>query len=128
MMPPSARNHSGGHSPYEPELEPPASSPVWWLWCFQVAGFRTGGFASRSTESRRPLLEAGITAQVFTPGDKVARSGIYRVTHDTVHRQEHEVTCVAGEHFPPCNDCGPHPRFVLKYHAQHVRTHENFVR
>lgn len=42
----------------------------------------------------------------FKPGDIVPHSGIYRVLHDTHHRSEHEVTCVYGKKFPPCNHCG----------------------
>lgn len=62
----------------------------------------------------------------YKPGDKVELSGIYKVTHDRVHHDVHEVTCVAGEHFPPCNHCGRHPRFRLVRYAKHVRNHEHF--
>jgi hypothetical protein len=62
----------------------------------------------------------------FKPGDKVLRSGIYQVLHDTEHAEEHEVTCVYGKTFPPCNHCGHHVRFVLKYGAQHIVHNENF--
>ena len=63
---------------------------------------------------------------VFKPGDDVPHSGIYRVIHDTNHREEHEVTCVYGKKFPPCNYCGNHPRFVLKHWAQHIEQNEHF--
>jgi hypothetical protein len=36
------------------------------------------------------------------------------------------VTCVYGEHFPPCNHCGHHPRFQLVRYAQHITTHDHF--
>jgi hypothetical protein len=36
----------------------------------------------------------GRMADRFNPGDKVERSGIYRVVHDPHHSQEHEVTSV----------------------------------
>jgi hypothetical protein len=62
----------------------------------------------------------------FKPGDKVERSGIYRVTHDPNHAQEHEVTCVYGKRFPPCNHCGHDVRFVLVRGARHIETDENF--
>jgi hypothetical protein len=62
----------------------------------------------------------------FKPGQTVPRSGIYRVVHDSQHAKEHEVTCVYGKTFPPCNHCGHHVRFVLKYPAQHIETHEHF--
>jgi hypothetical protein len=65
-------------------------------------------------------------ATEYKPGDKVPKSGIYRVSHDRVHAAEHEVTCVYGKTFPPCNHCGHHPRFVLVYGAQHVEANEHF--
>src|ERR1019366_7542069 len=63
----------------------------------------------------------------FKPGDRIRESGIYKVVHDTVHRtREHEVTCVCEEHFPPCNHCGEHVRFILVLAAHHLATHEHF--
>ena len=62
----------------------------------------------------------------FGPGEKVLWSGIYSVTHDRNHRERHDVTCVAHHTFPPCNHCGHHPRFVLKYKAVHVTADESF--
>ena len=64
-------------------------------------------------------------ADVYKPGDVVPNSGIYRVTHDPAHAQEHEVTCVKGKIFPPCRGC-KHPRFVLVKAAHHIETHEHF--
>jgi hypothetical protein len=66
-------------------------------------------------------------AEEFAPGDQVKNSGIYKVTHDKNHAQEHEVTCVAGKVFPPCRGC-QHPRFVLVRAARHIETHELFKR
>lgn len=63
---------------------------------------------------------------VFKPGDKAPNSGIYKVTHDSGHAQAHEVTCVYGKTFPPCNGCGQHPRFTLIRAAHHVETHDQF--
>lgn len=34
----------------------------------------------------------------FNPGDTVPRSGIYKVVHDRNQAQEHEMTCVIGQH------------------------------
>ena len=65
-------------------------------------------------------------AKEYKPGDEVDRSGIYEVKHDPVHTQRHEVTCVHGEKFPPCNHCGEHPRFTLVRAAIHVKWHEEF--
>jgi len=64
--------------------------------------------------------------ETYKPGDVVPASGIYRVTHDPRHAAEHEVTCVIGEPFPPCNGCGHHPRFQLVRAAHHIRNHEHF--
>lgn len=65
-------------------------------------------------------------SQQYKPGDKVPKSGIYRVTHDSQHVQEHEITCVYNETFPPRNGCGRHSRFTLVRQATHIRNHENF--
>jgi hypothetical protein len=69
---------------------------------------------------------AASVGAVFKPGDKVEASGIYKVTHDPRHAAEHEVTCVYGHKFPPCNHCGNHPRFTLVKAAQHVDQNEHF--
>ena len=61
----------------------------------------------------------------YKPGQDVPASGIYRVTHDKNHAQEHEVTCVRGKRFPPCRGCA-HPRFQLVHAAHHIETHELF--
>jgi len=66
-----------------------------------------------------------IKATAYKPGEKVPKSGIYRVTHDTVHAQPHDVTCIYGKTFPPCHGC-KHPRFQLVHAAQHIETHEHF--
>lgn len=49
----------------------------------------------------------------FRPGQKVPRSGIYRVVHDKAHAEPHDVTCVFGEPFPPCHGCGSGVRLLL---------------
>lgn len=63
---------------------------------------------------------------VFKPGEKCDSSGIYAVVHDSQHHQTHEVTCVHGKPFPPCNHCGHRVRFKLKYKAIHIESHESF--
>jgi hypothetical protein len=63
---------------------------------------------------------------MFKPGQKVTQSGIYTVIHDPKHKQNHEITCVAGKTFPPCNHCGEHVRFRLKSAAEHVGTNRSF--
>ncbi len=63
----------------------------------------------------------------YKPGEQVPKSGIYEVTHDSEHTDEsHQVTCVKGHPFPPCNHCGDHPRFVLVVKARHIDTHKHF--
>jgi hypothetical protein len=61
----------------------------------------------------------------FKPGDLVPHSGIYLVTHDPNHDRPHEVTCIFGKKFPPCNGC-EHPRFKLVRAAKHIEAHEYF--
>jgi hypothetical protein len=60
------------------------------------------------------------------PGNIVEFSGIYKVNHDKNHAEEHEVTCVKGEPFPPCRGCGHGVTFTLVQAAHHVKNHENF--
>lgn len=62
----------------------------------------------------------------FRPGQTVEVSGIYRVIHDPNHTEEHDVTCVKGKKFPPCNHCGHNVRFKLKQAAHHIDTHKHF--
>lgn len=62
----------------------------------------------------------------FKPGQKCPQSGIYRVVHDKNHASPHEVTCVYGETFPPCRNCGSGVRFVLVRAAKHLTNHELF--
>jgi hypothetical protein len=65
-------------------------------------------------------------ADIYKPGDEVPKSGIYRVVHDVEHSEEHEVTCIIGKEFPPCNHCGQHPRFTLVRAAHHIANHKWF--
>jgi hypothetical protein len=65
---------------------------------------------------------------IFKPGQKVPASGIYDVLHDPNH-DRHQVTCVYGEPFPPCNHCGgggEKVRFKLTVAATHVKNHDHF--
>jgi hypothetical protein len=65
--------------------------------------------------------------KTFKPGNKVLQSGIYTVAHDGLHtRRSHDVTCIAGSKFPPCNRCGKGVTFELKMAAVHVKTHQRF--
>ncbi len=64
--------------------------------------------------------------EAHKPGDKVPASGVYRVIHDGKHSQDHEVTAVIGERFPPCMTCGSHPTFYLVRAAHHIGKHKHF--
>jgi hypothetical protein len=63
--------------------------------------------------------------QVYKPGDEVPTSGIYKVTHNPPHADEHEVIGVRKKIFPPCKVC-EHPRFVLVHAAHHIENSEHF--
>jgi hypothetical protein len=63
---------------------------------------------------------------VFKPGDECKRSGVYRVLHDPSHADEHEVSCMFGRKFPPCNRCGDYVRFVLEHGAIFIGSHAHF--
>lgn len=67
-----------------------------------------------------------VYAKTYKPGDTCEASGIYKVTHDQKHAEEHEVTVVYGKTFPPCNKCGQHPRFKAVKLAHHIVTHDLF--
>jgi hypothetical protein len=67
-----------------------------------------------------------VTGDVFKPGDECTQSGVYRVLHDPSHADEHEVTCVFGQNFPPCNHCGDYVRFVLERGAIHIDAQKHF--
>jgi hypothetical protein len=81
---------------------------------------------SLGRKAEKLLKEVCAMSEQYKPGQKVPWSGIYKVVHDRNHVQEHEVTCVKDEVFPPCNGCGPHPRFTLVRAAHHIFNHENF--
>jgi hypothetical protein len=46
----------------------------------------------------------------FQPGERVPRSGLYRVYHHT-HRLMHEAALLTGDPFPFCKQCGTAVRF-----------------
>jgi hypothetical protein len=66
-------------------------------------------------------------SEQFGPGQKVPRSGVYRVTHDSDHAVPHDVTCIFGKTFPPCVHCGEAPRFTLVRYAKDVESEDNFT-
>jgi hypothetical protein len=48
---------------------------------------------------------------IFQPGELVPKSAAYQV-HHLEHRPPHELNCVAGDTFPPCQTCGKEVRFI----------------
>jgi hypothetical protein len=48
----------------------------------------------------------------FKPGQRVPRSGVYRVYHDS-HRLMHETALLIAELFPSCKRCNNSVRFEL---------------
>jgi len=70
-------------------------------------------------------MRSNHTIEVHRPGEQVPKSGIYKVSHRG-HHHDHEVTCVSGERFPPCHQCGDMVRFSLVIAARSVRRHIHF--
>ncbi len=67
-----------------------------------------------------------VTGDVFKAGDACKRSGIYRVLHHPNHADEHEVTGVFGQIFPPCRHCGDYVCYVLEHAAIRIDSHDYF--
>ena len=57
--------------------------------------------------------------ETFAPGDKAPVSGIYRAAHDG-HREDHHITAIRGEEFPPCRKCKTLVSFSLVTEADYV--------
>jgi hypothetical protein len=69
----------------------------------------------------------------WKPGDTVAHSGVYRVCHGSEHRYpgdrytvQHQVICLVGSKFLPCNQCGNQPRFTLADFGEPIEQNEHF--
>lgn len=71
-------------------------------------------------------MRSKIAVHTYRPGQEVPKSGIYRVSHRG-HHHDHEVTCVSGEEFPRCHECGEQVRFSLLMAAHAIRRHGHFV-
>jgi hypothetical protein len=61
----------------------------------------------------------------FKPGEVVPESGLYFVRH-LEHRDEHEVTLIAAEQFPPCSVCMDSVRFRISKAAKTIAEDKNF--
>lgn len=70
-------------------------------------------------------MRSNVTVQMYRPGQEVPKSGIYKVSHRG-HHHDHEVTCVSGDKFPRCQQCGEQVRFALLIAAHAVRRHTHF--
>lgn len=78
---------------------------------------------ARTMVELRELLGSGLAE--FKPGQIVPHSGIYDVIHYLPHlvSDHHQVTCVKGEHFPPCRDCKAGVKYKLFRAAYHLNDH-----
>lgn len=70
-------------------------------------------------------MRSNYTVEIHRPGEEVPKSGIYKVSH-RAHHHDHEVTCVSGEQFPRCHQCGDMVRFTLLIAAHDVHRHAHF--
>ena len=75
--------------------------------------------------SNKETALAKIESQAYKPGDEVPTSGIYKVTHDPPHAEEHEIIGVRKKIFPRCKVC-KNPQFVLVHAAHHIENSEYF--
>jgi hypothetical protein len=76
---------------------------------------------------RRNLMRANLTVQMYRPGEEVPKSGIYKVSH-CGHHHDHEVTCLSGEPFPECQQCGGMVQFSLLIAAHDLHRHTHLAR
>jgi hypothetical protein len=84
-------------------------------------------FAARKTFLRRfhPILQIAVRLEdksamdnVFTFGEVVPYSGVYRITHSPPHTGEEALTLTKGSTFPQCVHCS-HVSFMLIYQPNH---------
>lgn len=61
-------------------------------------------------------------SRVYSPGERVAVSGIYTAVHRE-HRSPHEVVAIRGEEFPVCRVCTTEVRFHVARVLPHM-THD----
>lgn len=87
---------------------------------FDHTGKSTASVVKRTTFQTLQRRVDGANKGLFAPGNKVPKSGIYEVLHDSHHPEPHEVTCVKDDRFPPCRDCGQGVQFKLQTAAEHL--------
>jgi len=56
---------------------------------------------------------------VFTAGELIPYTGVYRITHYPPHVDEEGITLTKGNHFPHCVDCA-HVSFMLVNELPHT--------
>jgi len=61
----------------------------------------------------------------FRAGEAIVETGIYRVFH-AEHRVSHEVTLLAGQKFPVCEECGKDVHFELLRSAPEITRDPGF--
>ena len=64
--------------------------------------------------------------EVYRPGDKAPRTGLYKSIHALHHTEPHYVTVLLGDIFPPCLACSDLVRFELTISAERVNAHPYF--
>jgi hypothetical protein len=81
----------------------------------------------------RDSLTFGPVKTEWKPADAVEHSGVYRVCHGSEHRDpgdrrivKHQVVCLEGSKFPPCNQCGNQARFTLADFGEPIEQNEHF--
>ncbi len=66
--------------------------------------------------------------KLYRPSEWIPYSGVYRVIHHSRHMHSHDVTCISGETFPECLECGDQVRFLLLSAARSIKKHAMFAR
>jgi hypothetical protein len=61
----------------------------------------------------------------YAPGDRVPRTGLYRVVH-VGHRLSHKGLLDEGDRFPSCKHCDDGVRFILYMRTQHLKSDYDF--
>ena len=62
--------------------------------------------------------------KIYKTGNRAPVSGIYDVLHKDLPLENHQVTCIKKDKFPPCRDCGHDVTFRLFKAALHFNEDE----
>ena len=88
--------------------------------------WRPGAYSSQkggSNPRRKGRLQAQI---VFSAGEIVKESGIYKVIHHHEHRASHEVMMQRDDLFPACDQCHEAVRFAIVHMAPYIFDDDDF--